>query len=121
MEDPYLSFTILLEEYHRFISFQKTGVEEPSFLGKDTIVGNDVYRGAFSYIGNNVSIGSNVKIYPNSYIGDGASVGENTILHPGVKIYAGCKIGSHCVLHSGVVIGTDGLAIRVVDSASAGR
>jgi UDP-3-O-[3-hydroxymyristoyl] glucosamine N-acyltransferase len=108
VEDPYLSFTVLLEEYHRLVSFQKTGVEEPSYLGENTKIGNNIYRGAFSYIGNEATIGSNVKIYPNSYIGDGVSIGDNTIIHAGVKVYPGCKIGSQCVLHSGVVIGSDG-------------
>jgi UDP-3-O-[3-hydroxymyristoyl] glucosamine N-acyltransferase len=33
VSDPYLSFTVLLEEYHKVISFQKSGIEEPSFVG----------------------------------------------------------------------------------------
>jgi len=108
VEDPYLSFTILLEEYHRFTSFQKTGIEMPSYIGKNCKVGSDIYRGAFSYIGDDVNIGANVKLYPNSYLGDGVIIGDNTIIHAGVKVYTGCKIGSNCVLHSGVVIGSDG-------------
>src|SRR5688572_29711853 len=32
VDDPYISFTRLLEEYHKLISFQKAGVEEPSFI-----------------------------------------------------------------------------------------
>ena len=32
VDDPYTSFTRLLEEYHKLISFQKTGVEQPSFM-----------------------------------------------------------------------------------------
>ncbi|MBL6445972.1 UDP-3-O-(3-hydroxymyristoyl)glucosamine N-acyltransferase [Fulvivirga sp. 29W222] len=108
VEDPYSSFTVLLEEYHKFISFQKTGIEEPSFIGKDCQVGQDVYRGAFSYIGNNVKIGDNVKIYPHAYIGDNVKIGNNTIVNSGVKLYANTVIGNNCVLHSGVVIGSDG-------------
>lgn len=108
VEDPYSSFTLLLEEYHKFITFQKSGVEEPSYLGSNCKIGTDIYRGAFSYIGNNVTIGNNVKIYPHTYIGDDVSIGDNTILHSGVKLYAKSKIGSNCVLHSGVVIGSDG-------------
>ena len=41
VEDPYLSFTVLLEEYHRFVSFQKTGIEEPSYIGEDCQVGEN--------------------------------------------------------------------------------
>jgi len=108
VDDPYLSFTVLLEEYHRIVSFQKVGVESPSFMGDRSSTGEGIYRGAFSYIGNDVEIGENVKIYPHTYIGDNNVIGNNTILHSGVKIYAGNKIGNNCVIHSGVVIGSDG-------------
>jgi UDP-3-O-[3-hydroxymyristoyl] glucosamine N-acyltransferase len=108
VEDPYLSFTILLEEYHKMISFQKTGVEEPAFIGKGSNVGENIYRGAFSYIGSNVKIGNNVKIYPHAYIGDNVVIGDNTILHSGAKIYADTRLGNNCVLHSGAIIGSDG-------------
>lgn len=106
--DAYISFTVLLEEYHKMMSFQKSGIEEPSFVGSKTTVGKNIYRGAFSYIGNNVKIGDNVKIYPHAYIGDGVEIGNNTILHPGTKLYSGTKLGNNCVIHSGTVIGSDG-------------
>jgi UDP-3-O-[3-hydroxymyristoyl] glucosamine N-acyltransferase len=108
VEDPYSSFTILLEEYHKLISFQKAGIEEPCFLGNGSTVGANIYRGAFSYIGSNVKIGDNVKIHPHAFIGDNCVVGNNTILHAGVKIYADSKIGSNCVIHAGSVVGSDG-------------
>lgn len=108
VEDPYSSFTVLLEEYHKLISFQKTGIEEPSFIGNSSTTGDNIYRGAFSYIGSNVKIGDNVKVHPHAYIGDNAVIGNYTILHAGVKIYAGSKIGNNCVIHSGSVIGSDG-------------
>src|SRR5688572_5065597 len=50
VEDPYTSFTALLEEYHKLISFQKTGIEQPCFIGENSSVGSGIYRGAFSYI-----------------------------------------------------------------------
>lgn len=108
VEDPYLAFTAILEEYHKFISYKKNGVEEPCFIGNKSTTGVDIYRGAFSFIGDNVNIGDNVKIYPHTYIGDNVTIKDNTIIHPGVKVYAGCKIGSNCVIHSGVVLGSDG-------------
>ncbi len=108
VEDPYSSFTVLLEEYHKMISFQKTGVEEPAFIGKGSSVGENIYRGAFSYIGNHVKIGSNVKIYPHAYVGDNVVIGDNTILHSGVKIYADARLGNNCVIHSGAIVGSDG-------------
>jgi len=108
VEDPYVSFTTLLEEYHKMISFQKTGTEEPCYAGKNTTIGENVYRGAFSYIGNDVTIGNNVKIYPHAYVGDNVTIGDNTILHSGVRIYSDTRIGRNCVVHSGTVIGSDG-------------
>jgi UDP-3-O-[3-hydroxymyristoyl] glucosamine N-acyltransferase len=108
VDDPYVSFTTLLEEYHKLISFQKSGVEEPCYLGKDTTIGSNAYRGAFSYIGNNCVIGDNVKIYPHVYIGDNVRVGNDTILHSGVRIYPDTIIGNNVVIHSGTVIGSDG-------------
>lgn len=108
VDDAYLSFTKLLEEYQRIINFQKTGVETPSYIGENSVTGENIYRGAFSYIGNNVKIGKNVKIYPHVYIGDNVSIGNNTIIYSGAKIYQDCRIGNNCVLHSGAVIGSDG-------------
>src|ERR1700712_5148063 len=35
VDDPYSSFTTLLEEYHKLISFQKNGIEQPSFVGEN--------------------------------------------------------------------------------------
>lgn len=108
VDDPYSSFTILLEEYHKLISFQKSGIEQPSFIGTNTTTGNNIYRGAFSYIGNSVNIGNNVKVYPHVFIGDNVTIGDNTILHPNVKLYARSKVGNNCVIHAGTVIGSDG-------------
>jgi len=108
VDDAYTSFTMLLEEYHRIVSFLKTGIENPAFAGTNSIIGAGVYRGAFSYIGDHCRIGNNVKIYPQVYIGDYVEIGDNTILYPGTKVYSKSKIGSHCTLHAGCVIGSDG-------------
>jgi UDP-3-O-[3-hydroxymyristoyl] glucosamine N-acyltransferase len=108
VEDPYTSFTALLEEYHKLITYQKTGIEQPSFIGSNSTVGENIYRGAFSYIGNNVTIGNNVKIYPQVFVGDNVAIGDNTVLYANVKLYAGTQVGKNCVIHSGTVIGSDG-------------
>jgi UDP-3-O-[3-hydroxymyristoyl] glucosamine N-acyltransferase len=108
VEDPYNSFTTLLEEYHKMINFQKSGVEQPSYIGDNSTTGKNIYRGAFSYIGTNAKIGDNVKIYPHVYIGDNVQIGDNTILHANVKLYAGTQVGSNCLIHAGTVIGSDG-------------
>lgn len=118
VKDPYSSFTQLLEEYHKIISFQKIGVENPSYIGEGSTTGENVYRGAFSYIGNHVTIGTNVKIFPQAYIGDNVRIGDHTIIHPGVKIYAKTKIGSHCVIHAGTVVGSDGFGFAPQNDGS---
>jgi len=108
VEDPYASFTALLEEYHKAVTFSKSGIEEPSYIGENSNIGNDIYRGAFSYIGKNVSIGDNVKIYPNAYIGDNCRIGDNTLIYAGAKLYEGTIVGNGCTIHSGAVLGSDG-------------
>lgn len=108
VDNPYSSFTALLEEYHKIISFQKSGIEQPSFIGEKTNTGKNIYRGAFSYIGSACEIGDNVKIYPHVYVGDNVTIGSNTILHANVKLYSGTRVGSNCEIHSGTVIGSDG-------------
>lgn len=118
VDDPYSSFTVLLEEYHKLISFQKTGVEQPSFIGEHSVTGSNIYRGAFSYIGSNVKIGDNVKIHPQAFIGDNSIIGNNTIIHAGVKIYSDTHIGNNCVIHSGTVIGSDGFGFAPQEDGS---
>ena len=118
VDDPYSSFTALLEEYHKLITFQKSGVEQPSFIGENAVTGKSIYRGAFSYIGNNVKIGDNVKIHPHAYVGDNVVIGNNTILHAGVKIYNDTRIGNNCVIHAGTVIGSDGFGFAPQEDGS---
>lgn len=118
VDDPYLSFTALLEEYHKLVSFTKSGIEEPSFFGENASAGANIYRGAFSYIGKNVKLGDNVKIYPHSYIGDDSVIGNNTIIHAGVKIYPRTRIGNYCVVHAGAVLGSDGFGFAPQEDGS---
>jgi UDP-3-O-[3-hydroxymyristoyl] glucosamine N-acyltransferase len=108
VNDPYSSFTKLLEEYDKISRFAKEGIEEPSFIADSAKVGERIYRGAFSYIGQNARIGNNVKIYAHVYVGDDVKIGNNCIFHPGAKIYAGTVIGDNCIIHAGTVIGSDG-------------
>ncbi|GAA4387335.1 UDP-3-O-(3-hydroxymyristoyl)glucosamine N-acyltransferase [Hymenobacter koreensis] len=108
VEDPYLGFTMLLEFYQQFARTGKRGVEQPSFLGQGSEVGDDGYRGAFSYIGESCHIGRGVLIFPHATIGDRCRIGDGTIIYAGAKIYADTVIGSRCVVHAGAVIGSDG-------------
>lgn len=108
VKDPYLSFTLLLEEYQRLSNPEKSGIEEPCWMGESSSIGRNSYRGAFSFIGNNCRIGDNVKIYPQVYIGDNVVIGDNTVLYAGVKVYTNCVIGQRCNIGAGTVIGSEG-------------
>ena len=108
VDDPYSSLTSLLQQYERMTKAAKVGVEEPSFLGSEASVGQEVYRGAFSYVGNNTTLGNQVKLFPHAYIGDNVKIGDGTIIYSGAKIYSNTVIGKNCVIHAGAVIGSDG-------------
>ncbi len=108
VDDPYVSFSVLLDEYDKYLTYHKEGVEDPSFVGENTKIGEKVYRGAFSYIGRDVVIGDHVKIYPHVYIGDSVVIGDHTVLYSGVKVYDRTVIGNYCQIHAGAVIGSDG-------------
>lgn len=118
VDDPYLSFTALLQQYHKMVTQAPVGVEEPSYMGEQVKEGSGVYRGAFSYVGKQTLLGNNVKIYPHAYVGEGVEIGDNTIIYAGAKIYGQCKIGKNCVIHSGVVIGSDGFGFAPAEDGS---
>lgn len=104
--DPYSALAALMTEFSK--KERKVGMEQPVWIGKDTVIGEGAYIGAFAYIGDGVRLGKNVSIYPHAYIGDNVEIGEDTIVRPHVTVYEDCKIGKRCILHSGCVIGSDG-------------
>ncbi|GAB3203672.1 UDP-3-O-[3-hydroxymyristoyl] glucosamine N-acyltransferase [Pontibacter aydingkolensis] len=108
VEDPYTSFSTLLQYYQTAVIASKAGAEEPCFIGQGSVVGDNYYRGAFSYIGANCKIGENVKIFPQVYIGDNVTIGDNTTIFAGVKLYTNTVVGNNCTIHSGAVLGSDG-------------
>lgn len=114
VEDSYASFAKLLEMYNQ-VKGTKTGIEQPSFVGQNSVYGNDCYIGAFAYVGNNVKIGNNVKLYPHVYVSDGCTIGDNTTLFSGVKVYHDCHIGKNVVVHANTVIGSDGFGFAPQD------
>lgn len=107
VEDAYKSFSKLLEYYNQ-VKMNKTGIENPVFISKSAIYGENIYIGAFAYLGENIKIGNNTKIYPNVYIGDNVTIGDNVILFSGAKIYSDTLIGDNCVIHSCAILGADG-------------
>jgi UDP-3-O-[3-hydroxymyristoyl] glucosamine N-acyltransferase len=108
VKNAYSGFTQLLEAYVRLLKPNKIGVEQPSYFEDSSRIGNNHYRGAFSYVGKNCEIGDNTQIHPHAYVGDNVKIGNNCVIHPGVKIYENTQIGNHCEIKSGAVIGSDG-------------
>ena len=107
VDDSYKAFSTLLEYYNEVKQY-KSGVEDPNFISKTAIIGENIYIGAFVYIGHNVKIGDDVKLYPHVYIGDNVTIASGTTLFSGVKVNSESIIGKNCTLHSGVIIGCDG-------------
>ncbi|MEB2785699.1 UDP-3-O-(3-hydroxymyristoyl)glucosamine N-acyltransferase [Algoriphagus persicinus] len=116
--DAYIGFTKLLEAYAMMMKSSLVGVEEPSYMDPSSQMGEQAYRGAFSYIGKSCTIGDSVKIYPHAYIGDRVQIGDNTIVHAGSKIYADSIIGHNCEIHPGAVIGSDGFGFAPQEDGS---
>lgn len=108
VKDAYSAFATLLTTYQNLKAQQKKGIETPSHIATNAMLGTDVFVGAFAYIGEKVSIGNNTKIFPGTYIAENVSIGNNTTIHAGVKIYEDCIIGNDVVIHAGTVIGSDG-------------
>jgi UDP-3-O-[3-hydroxymyristoyl] glucosamine N-acyltransferase len=106
--DAYTAFATLLTRYQEIMQQQLSGIQQPSYIAKTAMYGENIFIGAFAYIGENAKIGNNTKIFPNAYIGNDATIGDNSIIHPGVKIYHDCKVGSYVTIHAGTVIGSDG-------------
>lgn len=106
--DAYTAFATLLSKYQEIMQQQLSGVQEPSYIAKTAVYGEQVFIGAFAYLGEKVKVGNNTKVYPNAFLGDNVTVGDNCIIHPGVKIYHDCVIGNNVIIHAGTVIGSDG-------------
>jgi UDP-3-O-[3-hydroxymyristoyl] glucosamine N-acyltransferase len=108
VKDAYSGFTTLLEAYNHLSKVSFVGVEQPSYLGENSQIGEGGYRGAFSYIGKNCVLGEGVKIHAHAFIGDRVTIGDGTIIHPGARICSDTQIGKHCEIHAGAVLGSDG-------------
>lgn len=108
VKDPYSAFAILLAKYQEMQQQQLKGIQEPCYLSKSAVLGEDVYIGAFAFLGENVKVGNHTKIYPGVFLGDGVQIGDHTTLHAGVKVMRDCVIGNKVTIHAGTVIGSDG-------------
>lgn len=107
VDDPYLSFLKLLEEFEKE-SMELTGISGNSFIDEGTEILDNIYIGNFVSVGKNCSIGSNTQIMSNTVIENNVIIGSNCRIYPNVTIYKDCKIGNNVTIHAGTVIGSDG-------------
>ena len=107
VKDPYSTLAHLMSMVNSSRPAKK-GMEQPCHVGANTVLGDDVYVGAFAYVGEGSSVGNRSQIYPQVFIGDNVQIGEDGIIYAGAKIYAGCRIGNRCIVHAGAVVGSDG-------------
>ncbi len=108
VDNPYASFTVLLQEHQKLLAQNKKGIEQPSFISETAIIGKNVYIGAFAYVGGNCKIDDNTKIYPNVSISDSCTIGKNCTIYSGAVIYHNTIMGDSCTIHGNAVIGADG-------------
>jgi UDP-3-O-[3-hydroxymyristoyl] glucosamine N-acyltransferase len=118
VDNPYISFTILLDQYRKANEKAKAGIENPCYIGENSTYGEGLYLAAFAYIGKNCKIGKNVKIWPHVFIGDNVVIGNNADIQSGVKIYANTIIGDNCVIKGNAVIGSEGFGFALQEDGT---
>jgi len=108
VDNPYVAFTTLLEQYHQQQMPNYIGISDKASIHPGAILGNNIYIGDFVVIEDGVMVADNSIIYPQVYLGKNVKIGSDTIIYPGVQIYYNCEVGNHCIIHAGTIIGSDG-------------
>jgi len=110
VDNPYSSFTILLDKYNEAMNMQseKSGIDKLAYVHPTAKIGKNTFIDAFAYISENVEIADGCKVNTQTFIGANSKIGENSTLFPGVKVYHNSIIGNRVVIHSNTVIGSDG-------------
>src|SRR5678815_5499932 len=79
--DPRSAFAALLAKYQEMKTQQLSGIQQPSYIAKTVVFGQNVFIGAFAYLGENVKVGNDSKIFPHTFIGDNVKIGNHSIIH----------------------------------------
>jgi len=109
VDDPYRSFTLLLQEVEKWMRPQaRKGVHPTAIIDDSVEIPETAYVGPYVIIEQNAKIGDHVQLLGHNYIGENAKIGKNTKLYAQVTVYDACEIGNNCIIHSGTVIGSDG-------------
>lgn len=111
VEDAYLAFQVLMNLYKE-MQGRKSGIEDGAVFHESSVVGKNVYVGAFTCVSEKVKIGDESQIYPHVYIGKNVKIGKNCVLYSGVRVYDYCVIGDNCIIHSNTVVGSDGFGFQ---------
>ena len=83
-------------------------IHQTAVIAENSMLGKDLFVGAFVCIGENSEIGNGTQIRAGAKIGDNVKIGKNCVLHPNVFVEDNSTIGDNVILHSGVIIGADG-------------
>ena len=83
-------------------------IHQSAVIAKNSLIGSDVFIGAFVCVGENSRIGDRTQIRAGAKIGDNVKIGANCTIHPNVCVEDDCEIGDNVILHTGVCIGADG-------------
>ncbi len=108
VEDPYESFSKLLNHFNKIEQRQNSGVAKTAIVSEDSTLADTVFVGDYAQIGANSTLDEHVAVHPLAFIGNNVSIGPNTVIHTGARILDDSVIGANCVIHSNAVIGADG-------------
>src|SRR5437762_3364433 len=95
VDDPYLAFLEVLEEFSPQTELQKIGIHESAVVADSAVISNEEVRiGAGCFIGEKCRIGKKTSILPNTVLLAGSEIGDDVLIYPNVTIYTGTIIGS---------------------------
>ncbi len=107
VDNPYLSFALLLETLHRPPEVTH-GVHATAVLGEGVVLGDDVCIGPYVVIGDGVRVGDGVVIHPHVVVYEGAVIGPGSVLHSFAVVREHVRLGAGVILQNGAVVGADG-------------
>ena len=108
VEDPYLAFTKMLENYESENRKHPHGIHPTAVIGENVVLGDNVALDAHVRIADNCQIGAGAVIYAGAYIGANSTIGPGTVVYPNAVLRESTIVGSNCLIHSNASIGSDG-------------
>ncbi|MBN2122789.1 MAG: UDP-3-O-(3-hydroxymyristoyl)glucosamine N-acyltransferase [Deltaproteobacteria bacterium] len=84
------------------------GISPAAVVHETSRIGDNVCIYPQVYVGRETIIGNDVILFPGSFLGDRVQIGDRTILYPNVTVLQDCIVGRDVVIHAGTVIGSDG-------------